>query len=142
MNDIATKYLGARFRLHGRDRKTGLDCLGLSLLVAREYGHELPDVALDYERDVPDGTDFEAYLRQAESHLEPIHPSRAEPGDIVAFDTRRLGIANHFGVVVGGGLAITTFENSGAVLVNLKPWRNRTKGIFRVVKPDPTNTDR
>lgn len=141
MSSVAVKYLGVPFVLHGRDRATGLDCLGLSLEVLSAYGHGLPDVRMDYKRDHPDGQQFEDYLKRAEERLEPIHPSLAGAGDLVAFDTHREGIANHFGVIVEGGLAITSFENTGAILVNLRRWRNRIKGVYRVRRSDPPNSD-
>ena len=34
----AESYIGARFRLHGRDPVTGFDCLGLVLVAMRDIG--------------------------------------------------------------------------------------------------------
>lgn len=132
MKPTSSKFIGTPFVLHGRDPESGLDCLGLTLEVLKEYGHDLPDVVLDYERDHPDGSRFEDYLQGVEERLREIHPTEAMPGDVIAFDTHRAGVANHFGVVVSKNFAITTFENSGAMLVNLRVWRSRTQGVYRV----------
>lgn len=46
-NDItstARKYLGTRFRHQGRDAATGVDCVGLAAIVARDLGYEYEDV--------------------------------------------------------------------------------------------------
>lgn len=38
--DAARGVIGARFRLHGRDPATGLDCVGLAALAMRAQGFE------------------------------------------------------------------------------------------------------
>lgn len=38
----AESFLGAAFRLHGRDRFTGFDCLGLVLIAMAEIGRPVP----------------------------------------------------------------------------------------------------
>lgn len=38
----ACRAVGARFRLHGRDPATGLDCVGVALLALRAGGHAGP----------------------------------------------------------------------------------------------------
>ena len=40
----ARKYIGAPFKLYGRD-KSGIDCLGLVLAIARDFGlvFDVPD---------------------------------------------------------------------------------------------------
>lgn len=40
----ARGLIGVPFRLHGRSRETGVDCVGLALLSARAAGLELPEV--------------------------------------------------------------------------------------------------
>jgi|VirMetMinimDraft_7_1064189.scaffolds.fasta_scaffold00120_13 cell wall-associated NlpC family hydrolase len=41
--DAARKYIGSRFRWGGRDRVKGIDCVGLLVLVGREFGQEISD---------------------------------------------------------------------------------------------------
>lgn len=36
----AQALIGARFRLHGRDPATGLDCVGVAALALKDAGHE------------------------------------------------------------------------------------------------------
>jgi cell wall-associated NlpC family hydrolase len=46
ISDAIDSLLGTRFRIRGRDPKTGIDCVGLLLIVIREvYGIDLPDPA-------------------------------------------------------------------------------------------------
>ncbi|RKF20574.1 peptidoglycan endopeptidase [Altericroceibacterium spongiae] len=40
--EAARTYIGTPFRLHGRDRQHGLDCLGLILAALRDTGHRCP----------------------------------------------------------------------------------------------------
>jgi hypothetical protein len=46
----ARKYLGAPYKLHGRD-KSGLDCVGLAACLAEEFGPslEIPKYSLHFE---------------------------------------------------------------------------------------------
>ena len=84
----ARSYVGVPWRHLGRSR-TGLDCIGMVLLAAREVGVELPDPA-PYARE-PQGT------RLLEGILG--HATRvgdAAPGDVLLF---RLGLyGGHVGI--------------------------------------------
>ncbi len=79
----ARTYLGTRFRHQGRDRKSGVDCAGLILVVANAV---VPGFKFDfttYNR-YPDGTTI---MRLALENMEKIPIERAGHGDIfVMFD--------------------------------------------------------
>ena len=95
----AESYIGARFRLHGRDPVTGFDCLGLVLVAMRDIGRPVR-MPLRY---VLRTADPERYLRLAESagFVEVTVPS-AERGDIVAIEPGPAQL--HLAVVVSGGV--------------------------------------
>lgn len=45
---LASALVGTRFRLHGRDAVTGLDCIGLVLVAYRQAGVDIAPVLEDY----------------------------------------------------------------------------------------------
>ena len=84
----ARSYVGVPWRHLGRSR-TGLDCIGLVLLAAREVGVELPDPA-PYARE-PQGTRL---LEGILAHAERV--SEILPGDVLLF---RMGLyGGHVGI--------------------------------------------
>lgn len=84
----ARSYVGVPWRHLGRSR-TGVDCIGLVLLVAREVGMDLPDPA-PYARE-PQGTRL---LDGILAHAERVSEARA--GDVLLF---RLGLyGGHVGI--------------------------------------------
>ena len=84
----ARSYVGVPWRHLGRSR-TGVDCIGLVLLAAREAGVEMPDPA-PYVRE-PQGTRL---LEGILAHAERV--SEILPGDALLF---RLGLyGGHVGI--------------------------------------------
>lgn len=84
----ARSYVGVPWRHLGRSR-TGVDCIGLVLLAAREAGVELPDPA-PYVRE-PQGTRL---LEGILAHTTRV--AEAAPGDVLLF---RLGLyGGHVGI--------------------------------------------
>ena len=45
---MARNFVGARFRLHGREAETGLDCIGLVIAAYRQAGVEIAPTFDDY----------------------------------------------------------------------------------------------
>lgn len=45
---MASNFVGARFRLHGREAETGLDCIGLVIAAYRQAGVEIAPTFDDY----------------------------------------------------------------------------------------------
>lgn len=84
----ARSFVGVPWRHLGRSR-TGLDCIGLALLAAREVSVDLPDPA-PYTRE-PQGTRLlDGILAHAERMATP------EPGDVLLF---RMGLyGGHVGI--------------------------------------------
>lgn len=84
----ARGWLGVRWRHLGRAR-SGVDCIGLVLLAARDCGVILPDPA-PYER-VPSGPRL---LTGIMAHADRV--AQAEPGDVLLF---RMGVyGGHVGL--------------------------------------------
>lgn len=93
----AQALVGSRFRLHGRDPGTGLDCVGLVLCALRRAGLVVPEVAGYALRQ----TDLSGLVAQAGSFwLEPA-AGKARPGDVLLV---RPGPAQaHLIIVAGDG---------------------------------------
>ena len=45
---MARNFVGSRFRLHGREAETGLDCIGLVIAAYRQAGVEIAPTFNDY----------------------------------------------------------------------------------------------
>jgi cell wall-associated NlpC family hydrolase len=83
---LARSFTGVPYRWGGNDPATGLDCSGLTQLVYRKLGVELPRVAAD----------------QARQGTAVASLAAARPGDLVFFGTP----AHHVGIYAGDGKMI------------------------------------
>jgi len=83
---IATGYLGVPYRWGGTDPATGLDCSGLTQLVFRQIGVDLPRVSAD----------------QARVGAKVASLAEAKPGDLVFFGSP----VDHVGIYAGDGKMI------------------------------------
>ena len=81
--DIAKKYLGIPYQWGGTDPKKGLDCSGLTQLVYKQVGVELPRTSKE----------------QAKVGTEVGTIGQAKPGDLVFFGSP----VHHVGIYVGDG---------------------------------------
>lgn len=90
--DAATRLVGVRFRLHGRDPEHGLDCVGV---VACALGRAVP-VPTGYALR---GTDAAGVIDRIDAILE--RAAHAAPGDILLMATGPGQL--HLGVRVVGG---------------------------------------
>jgi cell wall-associated NlpC family hydrolase len=79
----AESYIGATFRLHGRDRITGFDCLGLVLVAMADIGRPVR-VPLRYAMRNLDLERFER-LPGAAGLIEVWEPE-VEPGDVLVLE--------------------------------------------------------
>jgi hypothetical protein len=91
----ARKYLGAPFRLHGRDKK-GIDCIQLILAVGRDFGLVVDDIP-DYDlKGLKFKTAEKLFL---DNGCSPIDPKRVQPGDIFTACNLMNGAASGTGIV-------------------------------------------
>jgi soluble lytic murein transglycosylase-like protein len=98
----AQKYIGVPYVWGGTDPSKGLDCSGLSQLVYKNLGIDLPRTA----------------SQQATSGRAVASLADARPGDLVFFDysSSRAGV-DHVGVYIGGGKMIAAPQEGESVKV-------------------------
>lgn len=89
--------IGTRFRVHGRDPRFGLDCVGLAGLAARAAG---------FQGDIPSGYALrggdEAAIAAAFSAAGLVASDAPSPGDLALFETGPGQF--HLAVLVPGGI--------------------------------------
>jgi hypothetical protein len=98
----AQKYIGVPYAWGGTDPSKGLDCSGLTQLVYKNLGVDLPRTA----------------SQQATSGRPVASVAEARPGDLVFFDysSARAGV-DHVGVYVGNGKMIAAPQEGESVKV-------------------------
>lgn len=84
--ETAQRYVGVPYEWGGVNADAGFDCSGLTMSVYRLNGLELPRTSYDQ---------FKNGTFVAKEDLQP--------GDLVFFDTRRLGRVSHVGIYIGEG---------------------------------------
>ncbi len=99
--DAAREYLGVRWVHQGRQRKRGLDCLGLIVVVAEDLGYK-PQDYLAYNRE-PDPLLLQELVNQQFIKVD----REPEAGDMVLihFHARRKS-PYHFGIISEKGTLI------------------------------------
>jgi hypothetical protein len=112
---IARKYLGIPYKWGGTDPNSGLDCSGLTKLVYKQLGVDLPRVSRD----------------QAKVGTKVDSLKDAKPGDLVFFDNP----VDHVGIYVGNGKMIEAPHTGAKVRVHAV-WETPTH--IRRVLPDAT----
>lgn len=106
LNEVANSLLGVRFIDDGRDRETGLDCLGLMIVFYREaFGIEI--------------------IECSPKSPEWIELARGEPGDVALMETRECGMIDHVGIVLPGGWLLQSIRGRSAVRSRLGLWRKK-----------------
>jgi cell wall-associated NlpC family hydrolase len=110
---LARSYSGVPYRWGGTDPATGLDCSGLTQLVFRRLGVQLPRVAAD----------------QSKAGTAVASLADARPGDLVFFGTP----AHHVGIYAGNGTMVDAPHTGSTVGVH-KLW-GRPSAIRRVLPP-------
>lgn len=91
----ARTYLGTPFQHQGRLKGRGLDCIGLIICVAKEFGLAVPN----YANYGPEPTD-DTVRRECRKHLREISVEQMRPGDIVCMDVGgRSSMPSHLAIV-------------------------------------------
>lgn len=113
----ARSYIGTPFVHQGRNRATGLDCIGLIWNVARDVGYDYQMVN-NYSSS-PNGARVRAGADNALLTPERQGYNKLMPGDVFLVWVSRPGEPQHFGVVgtMSGYLtAIHAFQKVGRVV--------------------------
>ena len=106
---------------------------GSVLFYAAEFGIELPSLVGDYSDD-PEATELAALIGREGSTGQwlEVEPGDEAPGDVAVFCLRE-GQATHVGVVLGGGVMLTTRIRIGSHLADYRRtfWRERLERFYR-----------
>lgn len=120
--------VGTPFKYSGRDR-TGMDCFGVVLAHLAHLGKQATDPFTH------DTYPSDAVVFSFDAFDMPVvlvdGPPQPQQGDIVAFDFRRCGVADHCGVVIPGGSILHAREKLGVIV---QPWRQLRPycvGVYR-----------
>ena len=135
----ARGYMGVRFAHQGRARQTGVDCLGLLILVSEEVG-------LSFEAQLPralDRTDYgtypnEEFLRERlEKILTPVPSDQMREADVLllAIDGRAQHLALVTDYPIAGELGmIHAYAPARKVIEHRldESWRKAIVGVYRL----------
>lgn len=127
------KYIGAPFKIHGRDFE-GVDCYGLvKLFYKEEFGIDLPDT-LEYVNHIESFADAKDSVLSLGGFVETEYPVL---GSIGLFNYR--GLPTHVGVYIPKQKVLHTKVNAATVLQKLNTcwlgkrlvsWYNFNDGVF------------
>jgi cell wall-associated NlpC family hydrolase len=101
--------VGTPFLHRGRLPGVGIDCLGIVICAAREFGLVPPDFDLVYP-EVPDGAEF---MRGANRYMTRLPKAAMQAGDVLLLITYRL--PQHMGILAPyrhGGFSLIHAANS------------------------------
>jgi cell wall-associated NlpC family hydrolase len=127
---VAAKFVGAPYRLGGRSRNEGYDCLSLVLGLAEEWGIRIPEGFEGIEA----GT-YPAYwesdpesakamlIRFAASLGGEVLPHHAFAGDLLVLRPRLQPEIVILGLHAGGDLVLSAFTDLGVALLSLRLFR-------------------
>lgn len=127
MEQEAQRLLGTRFQHIGRDPATGLDCLGLVILVYRAGGWDFPDHAGLWQRERHEAVEWADVERLYDAALARV-PAPA-PGDMVLtswYSAR----SDHVGILLTGGFVVHAVEQLGVIQSRLSLFTRRQGAIF------------
>ena len=131
MEPWVADYIGIPYLEHGRDR-AGCDCWGLvRLVLAEQFGRNLPDLGDEYG---PVEADLTSRLIDSTKPLVEADQVRAwKPGDIAV--VKVLGIPSHVGVVVGPWHMLHVQRGTAAHVARLDSAKyvHRLEGVYRVL---------
>lgn len=114
--EAATRFVGTKFRLHGRDPRTGVDCIGLLLCALRAVGVEasgpdgyaLRNLAVDQHLDCVEGMQLSAVS------------GKCQTGDVLLFRLRAAQF--HLGIVCSDGSLVHAHAGLGKVVLTPAPF--------------------
>lgn len=122
--DYWADLLGVPYRSGGRDR-TGLDCLGLVLVVQRRLGYDPPDPVAGYDALAPG----RLFIDWAASGWD--RAGAPEPGDAILCTVGEARFPNHVAVFLGCRKALQVFRGGVGVAVADIGAIGRIEGFYR-----------
>lgn len=126
--ESARKYVGVPFLHQGRNRQSGLDCIGLLVVTFEDLGMRLCDRA-DYKR-FPDG---KTLTEGVSRHFEEINPSEASVDDLLLFFiSKRYRRPQHLAIRTELGIVHSHLQVGRVVEHRLDDlWSGRVAAAFR-----------
>ncbi len=121
--------IGVPFVDGGRDPETGLDCWGLTMIVMRRCGLEIPD----YKISCFDTSEIgQAVRRDLAARWAKASMPEFGVGLVMDLDPRLPGIHQHFGVCVSKDKFIHTLKKTGVILTKIADpfWQAKVKGMY------------
>lgn len=129
---IVNKYLGIPYLHRGRTLE-GIDCWGLILMIYKDLGHDIMDVAGDYDENWCVNNENLFSKHYAENYYKSWDKvDNPKFLDLVLLKSSK-GIINHGGVVLNYGKFIHTCK-AGTVITRLThpQWKNKVAGFYRL----------
>ena len=115
--------IGVPYKVHGRSKEEGFDCLGLDIEVLRRNGIEIPDVNYDNPEE------YENVFIKMHSKVE--YKKIDFPQELCIIVFRIKNEPTHTGIYIGDGLFIHATKK-GVSAEPLHRWERRVEGYYKV----------
>lgn len=123
MKDSYKKYIGVKYKPHGRSIEEGLDCYGLLICILRDEGIYIPDI--------PSPDDDREKLREdLKASVKYIIVENPCINCIIEINVKGLPI--HVGLYIGGGYFIHATEKKGVIVEPLRLYEKRVRHFYKV----------
>lgn len=125
MSSVSVRDLvGCPYKVHGRNKEEGFDCLGLDIEVLRRNGIDIPDV--NYEN--PE--EYESVFIEEQSRVE--YKKLEKPCELAVIVFKVRGEPTHTGIYLGEGLFIHATKG-GVRIEPLHRWEKRVEGYYECI---------
>ena len=122
MSSVSVKDLiGCPYKLHGRSKEEGFDCLGIDIEVLRRNGINIPDINYDKPEQ------YESVFLEEQNRVEYTKVEKPVELAIIVFKVR--GEPTHTGIYLGDGLFIHATK-IGVIVEPLHRWEKRVEGYY------------
>lgn len=119
----AMHYIGVPFHHQGRNRKHGLDCIGLIVVVLDDLGITVKDTTT--YRNPPDQRQF---LQSVKTQAKEKSIADRRPSDLLLIAPRRL--IHHAAIMISESEIIHADCARGVEVVGLTAWAGRIRSCF------------
>ena len=123
VNDL----IGCKYKVHGRNKEEGFDCLGIDIEVLKRNGIYIPDV--DYDNP-------EQYEDVFNDIHDKVNYEKVDyPKELCIIVFRVRNEPTHTGIYLGHGMFIHA-THEGVRVEPLHRWENRVEGYYSVCSKD------